>query len=360
MTAPSSVPSPPATAAPAPPRLPAQAVPGVAQVWEHTRGEPSVTIGLYDSPVDLAHPSLAGAALDHRSPWWLPPGPDGPAAQEHGTFTAGVLLGRPGSVLPGLVPGCRVVAVGHHHPDDGPSPDPIDTARALDELLDAGADLICTTIAHHTASDDADDLLKRAVARTIAAGVPIIAPAGNDYGHHSVAPANLPGVLAVGAHRADGSMFAFSNHGPAYAGHGLAALGEAVLGAHPGGGVKAQKGTCVAVALVTGAAALLLSLQHRHGLRPDALAVRDALLATARPCTAEQTHGRPGRCLNGRLDLLAAARHLCPTLALPTTEPAAEPATEHATEPPASHLAAPPSAFTVRPLRRADRGEATP
>ncbi|PZG19214.1 hypothetical protein [Nonomuraea aridisoli] len=52
-------------------------------------------------------------------------------------------------------------------------------------------------------------------------------------------------------------------------------------GAIPGGGIEAQKGICVTVALVTGVAALLVSLQ-RHRRRPlDPLAVRDALLGVS-------------------------------------------------------------------------------
>ncbi|MEO3859520.1 hypothetical protein [Acrocarpospora sp. B8E8] len=76
-------------------------------------------------------------------------------------------------------------------------------------------------------------------------------------------------------------------------GDGITPLGEAVLGAIPGGGIKAQKGTCVSVALVTGVAALLVSLQRHRGRSLDPLAVRDALLATARPCTPTRPTAAP-------------------------------------------------------------------
>ncbi|MFC3986355.1 GNAT family N-acetyltransferase, partial [Streptosporangium jomthongense] len=201
----------------------------------------------------------------------------------------------------------------------------------------------------------------------IEAGVLVCAPAGNDYGRNSLAPAILPGVLAVGAHRADGAMFFYSNHGPAYAGHGIAALGEAVLGATPGdAGVKAQKGTCVSVALVTGTAALLVSLQRHLGHPPDPLAVRDALLATARPCTPDQAHGQPERCLNGYLDLPAAAAHLfrdLPPLLAPEPEHTPEPDRRHtparSTPPPqlaqpSAHQPATEHAGASRPDRPTD------
>ncbi|MGW4797890.1 hypothetical protein ACWEPC_36265 [Nonomuraea sp. NPDC004297] len=38
------------------------------------------------------------------------------------------------------------------------------------------------------------------------------------------------------------------------------------------------------------------------------------MLATARPCTNRQAHGRPERCLNGYLDLPAATARLAPGL----------------------------------------------
>ncbi len=316
-------------APPAPPRYPVQAVPGITALHRHTHGHPEVIIGVVDGPPDLSHPCLAGAQVEAREPWWLPSIAADDQAREHGTWTASVLAGRPGSVLPGLAPGCRLIMLNHPAGEEH-VPDPHSAARAIEELVQAGASIIQYTLAHHTASHDADPMLKRAVAAAIEAGVLVTAPAGNDYGKHSIAVANLPGVLAVGAHRADGAMFFFSNHGPAYAGHGLVALGEAVYGATPGdGGIKAQKGTCVSVALVTGAAALLVSLQRHLGRPADPLAVRDALLAAARPCTTEQAHGKPERCLNGIIDLPAATRHLFgdapPPQAAPTSATAALP-----------------------------------
>ncbi|TMR26273.1 S8 family serine peptidase, partial [Nonomuraea zeae] len=325
-------PAPEAAAAKPPARYPVQAMPGMAALHRHTLGDPDILIGVIDGPPDTSHPCLTGARLEAREPWWLPAGPPDPQGAEHGTFTASVLAGQPGTVLPGLAPRCRLIALGHPA-DEHTILDPHSAARAIEELLQAGCHVIQYTMAHHTASDDADPMLKRAIAAAVEAGVLVCAPAGNDYGRNSIAPAILPGVLAVGAHRADNAMFYFSNHGPAYTGHGITTLGEAVFGATPGGGVKAQKGTCVSVALITGTAALLVSLQRHLGQRPDPLAVRDALLATTRPCSPEQAHGEPARCLNGYLDLPAATAHLFPGLPplapdLPPPAPAQESGTQ--------------------------------
>ncbi|MEZ7129060.1 S8 family serine peptidase [Nonomuraea sp. AD125B] len=367
-----------------PARYPAQAVPGTTALHRHTFGHSDVVVGVVDGPPDTSHPCLTGANLEAREPWWLPPAPYDVKLAEHGTFTASVLAGQPGSNLPGLAPGCRLITLGFHG-DKHVSHDPHSAARAIEDLLEAGANIIQYTPAHHTASHDADPMLKRAIAHAIEAGVLVCAPAGNDYGRNSLAPAILPGVLAVGAHRADGAMFFFSNHGPAYTGHGITTLGEAVLGATPGdAGIKARKGTCTAVALVTGTAALLVSLQRHLGHPPNPLAVRDALLATARPCTPDQAHGRPERCLNGYLDLPAAIAHLFPDTPLlapepehtcrpgaqgtsaritqppppqPAAQPAPQPASQHATRPDQERL---PTVTIVTLAQRPDLTDARP
>ncbi|ASU82115.1 hypothetical protein CDO52_04355 [Nocardiopsis gilva YIM 90087] len=291
--------------------FPADAVAGVKELWVHTRGEPEVTIGVVESPPDMEHPSLAGSEITMVDSWWMPAVTPEDGAMEHGTYTASVLFGQPGSVLEGLAPRCRGLICPALR-DNSSVLDPLNAARAIEELTEAGADIVLFMAAHPAPADGNGtfDLVRRAVEQASQAGVLVTAPAGNDYGRNPVAPALLPEVLAVGAHRADGTMYKFSNWGDGYHGHGIAAPGGEVLGAAPGGGVKAQKGTCVAVSMATGAAALLLSLQRKAGLSADPLGVREALLRTARSCDPEIAHDDTGRCLNGKLDLPAAARML--------------------------------------------------
>jgi GNAT superfamily N-acetyltransferase len=341
--------------------VPADAVLGVRRVWESTRGDAAVTIGLIDGPPKLSHPCLEGADVRVIDPWWLPS--DAPPEDwaeflaEHGTYAAGVLFGRPGSALEGLAPYCRGVFVPAAAGREAIL-DSLNAARAIEELVEAGADVIQFIMGFPVASPSGtDDLLVRAVKRAHEAGVLVTAPAGNDYGRHPTTPALLPEVLAVGAHRTDGTMYRFSNWGTAYDGHGIAAPGGDILGPHPDGGTKAQKGTCVAVSMVTGAAALLLSLQRRAGLRADPLAVREALLATAGSCSPDQAHGAPERCLEGKLDLPAATRHLLRGTAL---EGAADPVEPRQKPALAVRLSAPArtsAPATPAPSKNTDSGE---
>ncbi len=73
--------------------------------------------------------------------------------------------------------------------------------------------------------------------------------------------------------------------------------------------MQGMSGTSIATPVVAGAAALLLSVQRAMHGRIDPLAVRDAIVATARPCPSAQVEGGSG-CLAGILDVAAAYRHL--------------------------------------------------
>ena len=66
----------------------------------------------------------------------------------------------------------------------------------------------------------------------------------------------------------------------------IEAPGTGVLGAVPGGGVTRASGTSYATAIVSGMAALLLSLQAKRGSSLDPHLVRQVLVASARPRSA--------------------------------------------------------------------------
>src|SRR5262249_25561494 len=118
-------------------------------------------------------------------------------------------------------------------------------------------------------------------------------------------PAALAPVLAVGAMDAHGRPLDFSNWGGPYQGHGLLAPGEDLRGARPGGGTALGTGTSCATAVVSGVAALLLSLQHQRGQVPDPALVRRALLRSARGCD-DQPVRDCHRLLAGRLNVKGA------------------------------------------------------
>ena len=287
---------------------PLASIPGVSQLWERTLGSSEVTVAVLDGgPFDLAHPCFDGCDLTVVKPFWL--GREGAVeiAAEHGTVAASVLFGRHGGPVPGMAPGCHGVLVPAYS-DVSVGRDPAALVRALDTCIDAGADIVCLGVCGLTDCADADHLLAGSLQRAREQRTLVIAPAGNDGGRTLCLPATQPDVLVVGAHDDDGRVCKFSNWGPAYHHHGIVAPGTNVTGAAPGGGTVTRKGTSVATPIVGGVIALLLSILRKQDRDGDPLAVRDALLASARPCTAGESRGEPERCLAGRLDVPAATR----------------------------------------------------
>jgi cyanobactin maturation PatA/PatG family protease len=99
----------------------------------------------------------------------------------------------------------------------------------------------------------------------------------------------------------DGAPIEASNWGAGYRTQGILAPGQNILGASTSGGVSTRTGTSFATPLVSGLAALLLSVQIGRGEKPDPHAVRRALLKSATPCPSREDTAR-GRCLAGAVN----------------------------------------------------------
>jgi cyanobactin maturation PatA/PatG family protease len=134
----------------------------------------------------------------------------------------------------------------------------------------------------------------------------LVAAAGNDGCECLHVPAALPTVLAAGAMGENGQPLDYSNWGENYQTQGILALGQNILGAEPGGGTIQLSGTSVATPVVSGVAALLMSLQLQREEKPDSQKVRTALLKTAIPCHAQETR----RCLVGQINISGAIAHI--------------------------------------------------
>jgi len=82
----------------------------------------------------------------------------------------------------------------------------------------------------------------------------------------------------------DGTPSSSSNWGKTYLKNGILAPGKNILGAIPGGRTDLMSGSSFATPIVSGVAALLLSVQLKHGNNLDPHAVRSAILNSAIPC----------------------------------------------------------------------------
>ena len=257
-------------------------IPGLTALQSHTLGS-GVRVAILDGPVDVTHPCFEGARLS-AVPTLVQEGAGPGKMSRHGTSVASIVLGQPGGPLPGVAPACTGLFVPVFQDyREGELPQ-LDLARAVEQAVMAGAQVINISGGQRAAGEEADPFLERAIRSCEDNNVLVVAAAGNDGCDCVHVPAALPTVLAVGALGRDGLPVASSNWGAPYRNNGLLALGEGIPGAVPGGGTAELSGTSFATPIVAGVAALLMSLQLQAHEKTDARAVREALLATATGC----------------------------------------------------------------------------
>jgi subtilisin family serine protease len=269
-----------------------------------TTGDPEVKIGLVDGPVALAHPDLAagslveigarggGACLQLNSTACL-----------HGTFIAGVLSARRGSPAPAISPGCTLLirpifaetASGN---DYMPSAAPRELATAIVECMDAGARVVNLSVALSRPSPQAEQALENALHLAARRGVLIVAAAGNQAALGSSTITRHQWVIPVVACDQRGWPVNESNLGSSIGRRGLRAPGEGITSLSPGLRPLTMGGTSVAVPFVTGAIALLWSLN------PGLTASQIRLALNASPAA------RPASVVPPLLDASAAGRML--------------------------------------------------
>lgn len=267
------------------------------------RGDPRICIAILDGPVDRSHPALAGAALTELDTLARSGTRGGPASR-HGTHVASIIFGQPGTPVEGIAPACSGLILPVFA--DGPKDSlvmcsQLDLARAMLQAVEHGAHIVNISGGQLSATGSPEPLLEKAVQTCAKQNVLVVAAAGNDGCECLHVPAALDTVLSVGAMDADDVPLDSSNWGAAYQSQGILAPGHQILGADPGGSVARRSGTSFAAPIVSGYAALLLSLQLQRGESPDPHAVRAALIRSATSCNfSDPADNR--RCLAGRLN----------------------------------------------------------
>ena len=280
----------------------------IQELWNLTQGDSQICVAILDGLVDQSHNCFNAANLTR-----LPTLIQGEATANgsmsgHGTHVASIIFGQHNSSeLRGIAPQCRGLIVPIFG-DNNKKLSQLDLARAIEQAVNAGAHIINVSAGQLTDNGEAEGWLDRAVQLCKDHNVLIVAAAGNDGCECLHVPASLPTVLAVGAMNDQGKPIDFSNWGESYQNQGILAPGENILGAKPGGGAQKLSGTSFATPIVSGVAALLLSLQVQRGETPDPAKVRAVLLETAIPCTDKDTDDI-SRCLLGKLNISGALQY---------------------------------------------------
>ncbi len=276
------------------------------ELWARTQGDPQICVAVLDGLVDQGHPCFEGANLTRLQT--LVQGEASPQGtmSQHGTHVTSLIFGQPNSPVQGIAPKCQGLIVPIFS-DEQRRLSQLDLARAIELAANAGAQIINISGGQLSDYGEADGWLERAVNLCRDHNILIIAAAGNDSCDCLHVPAALGGVLAVGAMDDQGKPIDYSNWGTAYQTQGILAPGENLLGAKPGGGTMRMSGTSFATPIVSGVAALLLSLQLQRGEEPNPQKVREAILQSALPCEFDETDGE-GRCLVGKLNIPGAIK----------------------------------------------------
>ncbi len=234
-------------------------------LMEHTSGQPEIMVGLLDGPVATNHPDLASEHIRE-----IPGSIRGVCTQTksvaclHGTFVAGILCAKRGSVAPAICPNCTLLvrplfAETQIGSPQLPSTTPEELAAAILDSIKAGARVLNLSVALVHPSSTGQRELEEALSYAARRGVIAVAAAGNQGAVGSSAITRHPWVIPVVAYDLRGRPINQSNLGGSIGRRGLGAPGDDVTSLGADGGPITFGGTSVAVPFVTGAIALLWS-----------------------------------------------------------------------------------------------------
>lgn len=240
-----------------------------------TQGQ-GVAVLVIDTGCNVSHPCLGGAVpavIDCTGH-----GDGVPDLNGHGTFCMSQIISRmPMSKPFGTARAVRPVAARVLHPRDGWGTD-----SQIARGVRAGIALKVQVISASIGGSSRMPLTEAAVKDAIAAGIVVVAAAGNSGSQAPDAdfPGRIPGVLCVGSVSHTDALSTFSNRG-----HGVLILarGEAQAGAVGESGYGRWSGTSMATPHVAAACALFMgAFKDIHGYFPTPDQVITAMLKTSR------------------------------------------------------------------------------
>ncbi len=241
--------------------------------WDIETGDSSIAIAIIGTGVELLHPDLAAniwqntgetpgnsidddlnGFVDDVNGWDFLSGDNDPTpvGSTHETAVAGVAGAAANNAegVAGVAWNCRIMPLRVAYTS-------IDVAAAIDYATENGAKVINMSFGNYDPPKyGPDSIVEDAVDDAFAAGIVLIATAGNDNTADVRYPAGLDPVIAVAATTDIDERASFSNYGSWIT---LAAPGDDILSTSGPTGYATVDGTSFAAPYVAGVAALLLS-----------------------------------------------------------------------------------------------------
>lgn len=280
----------------------------LAYAKELTRGDAAVRVAVLDTGADLAHPELTGKFVEHANFVDLEGldtrdfighfrGADDDVDDEvgHGTHVCGIVAARGLHMDEGVAPDCSLVAIRvlATMVRDGRrfGAGIVDNInRGIKHAVDTSqADVINMSlgIKHEGGALPHADVIRYALSRNVS----VVAASGNDGTPERYYPGALPGVCAVGAVTAEGSVTSFTSYGARIT---CVAPGTNIYSSFAGHGYAVASGTSQASPFVAGSVALMKSYARAQGAQLGNDVIADLLERTSDKVDAELRNERAG------------------------------------------------------------------
>jgi subtilisin family serine protease len=275
----------------------------------------SVVIAVLDTGLDVSHPEFAGRVVGPYNSTTASPTIDVTDGNGHGTHVTGIAAaqGNNAQGIAGVAWGARIKPV-KVFGDEGTTTDSIVMFGFLNALEwepqpDDGSRVRVINMSLGSDTPAVTGIWLELAQMARSRGIIVVAASGNSAMPFVGAPANTPGIFAVGSsnyHAGWETVSSFSNGGDAL---DVVAPGEDILSTVLGGGYGFSSGTSMASPYVAGVAALMAARYDRQNLLLNASFV-DAMERRLRLAVNDMdAPGRDPLAGHGRLN---AARALAP------------------------------------------------
>ena len=231
-------------------------------VWDVTYGDAAVRVAVIDTGVQADHPDLSGQIAAQAD---MVTG-DGVAEDDngHGTHVAGIIaaIGNNGEGGVGIAPDTQLIAVDVFSESNGKwTATTANIIAGIEFAVDNGAKVINLSLGSYSEDTAEND----AVDAAAAAGVVVVASAGNESTSAAHYPSDVDSVLGVIATDWNDSIASYSNYGAAKdisapGGSVTTSVNSRILSTYKGSQYAWMAGTSMASPVVAGVAALVWSV----------------------------------------------------------------------------------------------------